>query len=222
VVCSIGKDSAKYRVDLFIREEQNRNCMTPQNHAGFTLVEFIVCLVVVAILIALALPTMPGSGLQSGRMTQTLSNMKQLHLATQQMALDGETTGNTNIGWPGDIGGTFSNWTARLAPEYLSTNDICKLLSAPGVVVPPGKIPVTNHTALLVYSVSTNSPGSAVFLSTANFTNTPTGGGILNASAKPYGDKGFIVFHVAGDGAILQPRQVGQTNIIGSFAPLCR
>jgi prepilin-type N-terminal cleavage/methylation domain-containing protein len=196
--------------------------MSSRNHAGFTLEEFIVCLVVIGILIALVLPSLARNYLIREHQTQPLSNMKQLHLATQQMALDGETTGDTNIGWPGDIGGTFSNWTAHLVDGYLTTNDLCKLLSAPGVVVPLGKVPTTNNTAILVYSVSTNSPVSAVFLSTANFTNTPTGGGVLNGSAKPYGNKGFIVFRREGDGAILLPSQVGQTNVIGAFVPLCR
>jgi len=38
----------------------------------------------------------------------------------------------------------------------------------------------------------------------------------------PFGNKGFVVFRKAGDGAILMPKQVGQTNVIGAFAPLCR
>ncbi len=155
-------------------------------------------------------------------MGQTLSNMKQLHLATRQMVLDGETTSDTNIGWPGDIGGTFANWTAQLLKgSYLSSNDLNKLLSAPGVIIKSGTALNATNTALLAYAVSTNSPGTAVFLSTANFTNTATGG-IVNPTAKPYADKGFIVFRAAGDGAILSSRQAGDTNRVGSYVPLCR
>lgn len=58
---------------------------------GFTLTEFIVCLVIIAVLIFLAMPATTGTPLR-GERTQTLSNMKQLHLATQIMALDGTTT----------------------------------------------------------------------------------------------------------------------------------
>lgn len=195
--------------------------MNPRPHAGFTLVEFIICLAVVGILIFLAMPRI-SCGPISGTQTQTLSNMKQLHLATQQMALDGTTTTNLTIGWPGDIGGGFSNWTAQLLKgNYLSKNDLCKLLSAPGVIVSAKDTLATNDTALLLYAVKEDSDGGTVFLTTANFTNTPTGGTPLSLSAKPYGTKGFIVFRKAGDGAILAAKQVGMTNVIGAYAPLC-
>ena len=110
-----------------------------------------------------------------------------------------------------------------VVPSYLSTNDFCKLLSAPGKVVPPGKIPYsTFDSGVLVYAVSTNSPDTAVFLTSANFTNTPHGGTPLDKKALPYGNKGFGVFRKGGDGAILPPRQVGKTNLIGTYVPLCR
>jgi type II secretory pathway pseudopilin PulG len=183
-----------------------------------------VAIALVTILIYLAVPRIsfrpPGC-----KMVQVLSNAKQLYLATQQMALDGQMTGETNLGWPGDIGGTFTNWAHQLvAGSYLTTNDFLKLMSAPGVVPPPGRMPEMKECALLVYAVSTNSPGNTVFLTSANFTNSPSGGMPPAKKAKPYGDKGFVVFRVGGDGAVLQPRQTGAayTNIIGGYAPLCR
>jgi type II secretory pathway pseudopilin PulG len=200
----------------------NLHGMRPQDCDGFTLREFVVCLVVAGILIFLMLPIIHTRDDFSGSMGQTFSNMKQLHLATQQMALDGFTTTNASLGWPGDTGGSFSNWAAQLVHGgYLTDDDIFRFLSAPGVTMPPGKLPTTNRTGLLLYSVKDESMGDAVFLSTANFTNTPAGG-ILDPSAKPFGSKGFVVFRKAGDGAILLPTKVGQTNAIGSFAPLCR
>lgn len=192
------------------------------NSGGFTFIELIVVVAIVAVLVSLAMPSTSGSGLGRGQMTQTLSNMKQLHLATAQMALDRATTGDTNVGWPGDIGSTFSNWTTALVTEgYMSTNDLRKMLSAPGVVVRPEKIPTENTTALRVYAVREASHSNTVFLTSANFTNTPTGGNPPSSSAKPYGSKGFAVFRRGGDGSILQSRQAGQTNIIGDFAPMC-
>ncbi len=196
--------------------------MKIKNNAAFTWIEALVCLAVIGILLALALPG-GGHSMKRGQMTQTLSNGKQLHLATQQMALDGEATDDKALGWPGDTGGTFSYWAGKMVPEYLATNDFCKLLSAPGVVVKPDKIPAKmSDGALVVYAVSTNSPGDVVFLTSKNFTNTPAGGLPLEKSAKPYGQKGFVIFRKAGDGAILQQRQVGMTNIIGSFVPPLR
>jgi len=44
----------------------------------------------------------------------------------------------------------------------------------------------------------------------------------MDPSAKPFGNKGFVVFRKGGDGGVYLPKQVGQTNLIGAFVPLCR
>ncbi len=194
--------------------------MKPPGEKALTVTELLVIIVVLVVLMSLGTsypPLNPGRG----QMFQTLSNMKQLHLATQQMALDGTTTGETNLGLPGDTGGTFSNWSRLLVESnYLRADDLAKLLSAPGIVLKPGKIPTSNTTAVLVYATKEQSEANEVFLSTANFTNTPSGGLPPLADAKPYGTNGFIVFRKAGDGAILKSTQAGSTNLIGGFAPL--
>ncbi len=61
------------------------------------------------------------------------------------------------------------------------------------------------------YAVAENSSGDTVFLASANWTNYSA----LTADGKPYGDKGFIVFRKAGDGAILLKKQFNNTNVIG-------
>ncbi len=137
------------------------------------------------------------------------------------MVLDGDTTGDTNLVWPGDAGGSFSRWAQTLVPAYLSSNDFRKLLSGPGKIVRSNQIPSMENSAVLVYAVSSNSPANTVFLTSANFTNSPGLHPPLNPTAKPYGDAGFVVFRKDGDGAILLKRQVNATNLIGSFAPLC-
>ena len=198
--------------------------MNPGREQGWSILETIITIGVLGILIALALPAISSCHGCRGPMTQTLSNMKQLHLATQQMALDGTTTGETNtLHWPGDNGGTIARWATTLVfSNYLSTNDLCKMLSGPGRITPPGAIPLRNDNAVLGYAVGEETPSDAVFLTSANFTNTPAGGAELKPDAKPFGNKGFVVFRKGGDGAILMPKQVGQTNIIGLFVPLLK
>lgn len=209
------------------RRSNNDNLMKffRRSLRGFTLIELLVVISIIAILASLAIPAVTGA-LARGQMTQTLSNMKQMHLVAQSMALDAVTTGDTNIGWPGDMGGSWKIWISNAVPGYIKTNDMAKLLSAPGITVgatadlsslkPGEKI---NGRAVIVYKVSETNNNNAVLFSSANFTNTLSGGDALSASSLPYGDKGFIVFRKGGDGAILQARQVGRnfTNIIGEF-----
>jgi prepilin-type N-terminal cleavage/methylation domain len=83
---------------------------------AFTLIELLVVIAIIGILAALALPAITGA-LARGQMTQTLSNMRQLHLATQQMALDGTTNVDPDLCWPGDApNATWAAWAGNLVP----------------------------------------------------------------------------------------------------------
>ncbi len=195
-----------------------------RDRVGMTTLEVVVWLVLLLVLMVVFLPPvfLERGMMERAQLTQALSNMKQLHLATEQMALDRGTTGDTNLGWPGDTGGTFTNWARQLGDGYLTTNDLNALLSAAGRRNPRDVMPGGNTNGVLVYAVGSNSAGSAVFLSSANFTNTPAGGVAPGAEAVPFGDHGFVVFCKGGDGVILKARQAGKTNLVGAFAPLLR
>ena len=191
---------------------------------AFTLIELLVVISIIAILASLAIPAVTGA-LARGQMTQTLSNMKQLHLVAQSMALDATTTGDTNVGWPGDLAQkTWSGWVSNAVPAYIKTNDMAKLLSAPGITVSATAtlssltVGTKDGRAVILYQVSETNNNGTVLFSSSNFTNSSSGQATLSPAALPYGDKGFVVFRKGGDGAILQARQSTNTNIIGEFS----
>ncbi len=188
--------------------------MKPQKKpSAFTLIELLVVISIIGILAALALPAIT-SALVKGQMTQTLSNMKQLHLASQQAALDATTTGDaTLLGFPGS--NSFAAWASNLVPAYLGTNDFCKLVSGAGKITTPGALPGGNTNAVVSYEVLEESAGDMVMLSTGNWTNYVDPATFATSTAKPYGGKGFVVFRRSGDGQVLLPKQSDNTNIIG-------
>lgn len=188
--------------------------MFPPRNDGFTWVEILILGALLLLLGLLALPA-PHSP-DRAYMTLTLSHMKQLHGATEQMAEDGLT-----VGWPGDHGGTFTNWAAQLVPYYLSTNDFCKFLSIAAPAAPPIRLPVANTNGIRVYAAGSNSPADTIFLATENVCNTPQGP-YLDPNVRIFSQKGFVVFHRDGAGAILLPRQITNSAVVGSWVPLCK
>ena len=172
---------------------------------AFTLVELLVVISIIAILASLALPAITGA-LVRGQATQTMSNSRQLYVATFNMAADGITTGDTNLVWPGDGAGDWASWSTSLVlGGYISSNDFNKMLIAPGILR-PANAAVENPTpsALSFYAIKESSPMNAIFITTANFI---TPGTKLVTSAKPYGEKTFVTFKKGGDGMVFQGNQ---------------
>jgi prepilin-type N-terminal cleavage/methylation domain-containing protein len=180
---------------------------------AFTLIELLVVISIIAILAALALPAITGA-LARGQMTQTMSNSRQIYISTFNMALDGTTTGDTNLGWPADVGGTWAKWAGALVGGgYMSTNDFAKMLSAPGVLRGTNvSVETPTPSAVSVYNIGESSPMQAAFITTANYTN----GQALTADAKPFGNKGFVVFRKGGDGLVYQPTQATNQSLLPS------
>ena len=178
-----------------------------------TLIELLVVISIIAILASLALPAITGA-LSRGQITQAMSNARQIFIANTQMALDAVTTADTNLGWPGDIGGTntsWSSWATALVPAYMTTNDFSKMLSAPGLVRGTNSaITQASPSALTVYAVTDASTMESTFITTANYTN----GQALSSVAKPFGDKGFVVFRKGGDGAVYLQAQATNTTLL--------
>src|SRR5262245_38731313 len=123
---------------------------------AFTLVELLVVISIIALLAGLALPAIT-SAITKGQMIQTLSNARQIQVATQSVALDAVTSGDsTMIGWPGSNG--LSVWITNLASNAsLSSNDVRKLFTAPGVTIATNAMPTFGNngtSAFRVYAVS--------------------------------------------------------------------
>jgi prepilin-type N-terminal cleavage/methylation domain-containing protein len=180
---------------------------------AFTLVELLVAIVIIAVLVFLALPRVT-CGPVSGAMTGTLSNARQLHLATQTMALDTFSSGGDGMEWtmmkskgktiPASLATYFD---ALVRNNYLSKADLQKLLTAPGRS-PAKNALIAANICFKFFQVDEDSPPDQPLLVTANW--QPTG----LTSDSPYGKKGFVVFTKGGSGGVYsRPADVTSTNI---------
>ena len=178
---------------------------------GFTLIELLVVISIIAILASLALPAITGA-LAKGQQAQAMSNATQIYKAQFRMITDGIPTGDTNLGWPADTGGTWSAWASALVGGgYLSTNDFNKMLSVPGLARPTNTaITASTPSAFNVFNVGDTNTQSTVFMTTANYTN----GQALSDSAKPFGDKGFIVLRKDASAQIYTKNQATNTALL--------
>jgi prepilin-type N-terminal cleavage/methylation domain-containing protein len=144
-----------------------------KNLAAFTLIELLVVISIIAILAALALPAITGA-LVKGKITQQVSNFRQLYLASHSCYLDGQVAG-TNIGFP-EYSASITAWSTNLVPAYIpTTNNFYQLLQVNG----------SNST---VYAVSESDPSNNIMI-TAGFTSGTTN----VSSGLPYNGKGAAV-----------------------------
>ena len=202
--------------------------LTPKNMklikrlTAFTLIELLVVISIIAILASLSLPAVTGA-LGRGQMTQQVSNLKQLHLVAQQIALDGQTSGDTNLAWPGDLPTatkTWAGWAGIVTNGYMTISDLAKMCSATPITASSNTVVSSTAgttRAVIAYQVSETNDSSVVIFSSSNFTNLATPVAPVS-TGKPFGTKGFVVFRKGGDGTVLQMSQATNTNVIGGAA----
>lgn len=200
--------------------------MKKLHSSAFTLIELLVVISIIAILASLAIPAVTGA-IVKGQLAQATSNARQIYISTQSMALDGVSTSDANLSWPGTLMTKSPNPVNTLAlfaqhlvqNGYLAAGDL-KVFAAAGI--PPAtssSFDGEKNSAFKVYADTEADPGTTVLVATKNYVyNTKLSATDASGKAnEPFADKGFVVFRKGGDGSSYSKNQGTNVNIIGTL-----
>jgi prepilin-type N-terminal cleavage/methylation domain-containing protein len=192
--------------------------------SAFTLIELLVVIAIIAILAALAVPALT-SALAKAQMSGTMNNARQMYLAQFSMSNDGAATGNSNLGWPGDlidanalVASDYKGYiNVLLQNGYLKAGDILKLENAPGAnfqaTINNATTPPTigsfdgGNAALKVYTIRDPDSANCIYAASHNYVYNTALSANIGANRIPYFTKGFIVIKKGGDAAVFREGQ---------------
>lgn len=177
---------------------------------GFTILEILLLLILLAVLASLFLPAI-SAGPARNQFIRTLSNMKQIQLATRQMAVDNAETGNP-VQWTcsNTTPLTLDQWKRALSPEYFSAVDLKKMLG----VTCDGRFfgTKTMSEGFNVFAVTAQDPDDTLLFATKNW-HGPKDNGL---SGDPYGTKAFVIFRKGNNsGMVLTAKQSTNLSVVG-------
>jgi prepilin-type N-terminal cleavage/methylation domain-containing protein len=196
--------------------------------SAFTLIELLVVIAIIAILAALAVPALT-SALAKAQMSGTMNNARQMYIAQFSMSNDGSATGDSTLGWPGDlvasgaiVAGDYLGYINQLLTKgYLKAGDVAKLLNAPGANFNPAinfsaNPPVLTglgaaNAALKVYPCTDSNASNVIYACSHNYVYNTALTNVGNPGI-PYGTKGFIVMKKGGDASVLKEGQALAAN----------
>lgn len=181
--------------------------------AGLTLVEALICVVILGVLVTMMIPSRSGTVCGGGLLTGTLNNARQLQIATQQMTLDTQANGGNGLEWtmlatkgkttPVSLAAYFD---ALVKTNYLSREDLRKLLAMPGQAAPENL--TAESISFAIFQFDDRSPSDQPFVVTRNWTRAGLNGDV------PPGKKGFVVFTKSGSGGIyVRPAEVKDPKV---------
>ena len=193
--------------------------------SGFTLIEMLVVIAIIALLAAILVPTVTNA-LENANRTRALSNGRGIyqaifaaHLETINFPLDPPV-------WPSQASAGDTNstvyFTRLMDPDEEVLSPDFGLFAASGV---PAARELTsfaaaNNTWIVVDEAKNSSPSQLPFLITRNLEGTALEdtSDDVDASGIPYEDKALVVVRVGGGGEVIPTRALKWNNVNPSGA----
>lgn len=187
----------------------NRRCHSTRACKALTPWEFLAIIVVAVVVVLFAQPFYKRYFGES--IIHPINHARQIHLATQQMALDRQTTGDVSLGWPGDINrglptsADAADFAWILVDEgYIDANNMG--LFAVGDVRPASSFAsmTRDNVAFAIGGITEDLSPETLFIVSCNYIGPPDG---LDPEQAPFGSRGWVMLRKGGNASSLRLKQ---------------